>query len=339
MAHYPKFYWENREGTLALAGCGASEVPADCTFLWQSFCQRQSKEWESFATQSISPNFMIKQSAPSKKTPLPFSPSRILSSASSPNRVEWIEQIKQALQAIRASELDKVVLAKRVEMQCANPIDPFALFSALRKPGQTNFFLQPHPKTAFLGSSPERLYKREGRIIECDAMAGTRPLSYAKELLESEKDLREFRIVQERVVEAIRPLCRSEVEISPLSIVYTPTVSHLHAKIRAELKEGIDDRTLLDALHPTPAVGGWPKKNAADWLAVHEPFARGLYSAPIGYFSEAAAEFTVAIRSCLITDSKAYLYAGTGIVEGSDPDLEWEESEQKLLQWKSLFHG
>src|SRR5690606_30300440 len=106
-----------------------------------------------------------------------------------------------------------------------------------------------------------------------------------------------------------------------------------------ELKDGVDDRMLLNALHPTPALGGWPKEKASAWQRENEPFVRGLYGAPIGVLSEERAEFAVAIRSALVIDSLARLYACTGIVAGSDPALEWDESEQKLLQWRPLFDG
>jgi menaquinone-specific isochorismate synthase len=331
---YPKFYWENREGTVSMAGQGtASACGFGPLFTWQNYCSRQSGEWQLFSPVAIAGKAV--QQAGS----LPFSPIRRLRSLSTPNRIEWEEKIQDALQAIRTGELDKVVVAKRVEVECEGPIDPFALFSALKKPGQTNFLLQVAPHTAFLGSSPERLYKREGRLIECDALAGTRPLRAKEELLTSEKDLHEFGIVKERIAGAIHPLSQSEVHISSCTLVCTPTVAHLHAKISATLKAGVDDRMILSALHPTPALGGWPKEKAAAWQREHEPFVRGLYGAPIGHYSEERAEFAVAIRSCLVVDSRVYLYAGTGIVKGSDPALEWEESEQKLVQWGSLFHG
>ena len=330
---YPKFYWENREGTVSMAGSGAALCSSSPLFTWRNYCSRQSAEWQLFSPIAIAGKPV------QKEEPLPFSPLKRLRSLSKPNLAEWKVKIQSALRAIDRGELDKVVIAKRVEVECEGLIDPFALFSAIKKPGQTNFFLQVASHTAFLGSSPERLYKREGRLIECDALAGTRPLRTKEELLTSEKDLREFNIVQERIRGALQPLSQSEVQISPCTIACTPTVGHLHARISAWLKEGIDDRMILDALHPTPALGGWPKEKAAVWQRENEPFVRGLYGAPIGHTSEERAEFAVAIRSCLVVDSRLYLYAGTGIVRGSDPALEWEESEQKLVQWESLFHG
>ncbi len=316
-----------------MAGQGVAASVSGPLFTWRNYCAKKSSEWQLFSPVAIAGEFV------QKGEPLPFSPLKRLCSNSHPNRAEWEEKIRHALRAIHTGELDKVVVAKRVEIECGKPIDPLALFSALKKPGQTNFFLQVAPHAAFLGSSPERLYKREGRLIECDALAGTRPLYAKEELLTSEKDLREFGIVKERIAGAIQPLSQSEVHISPRTLVCTPTVAHLHAKISATLKEGIDDKMILDALHPTPALGGWPKEKAAAWQREHEPFARGLYGAPIGHYSEERAEFAVAIRSCLVIDSRVYLYAGTGIVKGSDPALEWEESEQKLVQWEPLFHG
>ncbi len=317
-----------------MAGCGLADPASSAPlFTWRPFCSRQSEEWRLFSPAFIAPERF------EKGAPLPFSPLKIERISSIPQKPEWEIKIRNALDAIQKGELDKVVTAKRVEIECACPIDALALFSALRKPGQTNFFLQTSPSAAFLGSSPERLYKREGRHVECDALAGTRHLKDGEELLRSEKDRREFEIVRNRIRDALQPLSRSAVRVSPCTIATTPTLCHLHAKINAELNEGVDDSMLLNALHPTPALGGWPKDRAALWQKENEPFVRGLYGAPIGYFSKENAEFTVAIRSSLVIGSRAYLYAGTGIVAGSNPALEWEESEQKLLQWRSLFHG
>lgn len=316
-----------------MTGSGVAASTSGPLFTWQSYCSKQSSEWQLFSPALITGELIQKNELP------PFSPLKKLSSVCKPNRAEWEKKIRNALWAIQTGELDKVVIAKRIEVDCERLIDPLALFSALKKPGQTNFFLQVASHTAFLGSSPERLYKREGRFIECDALAGTRSLCTKEELLTSEKDLREFGIVKERIAGALRPLSQSKVQISPVRIACTPTVGHLYAKISATLKDEIDDRMILSALHPTPALGGWPKKTAAAWQRKHEPFARGLYGAPIGYYSKEKAEFAVAIRSCLVVDSRVYLFAGTGIVQGSDPALEWEESEQKLVQWESLFYG
>ncbi len=343
---FPKFYWENREGDLAIAGCGIGpHNPSGCTFTWRSFCSKMGEEWEDFSLSSINPRFEMRfengKIFPSELAgftkELSFKRPRIETTVSSHDRSAWIEHAQDAIRAIRNREFEKVVLAKRVQIDCTAPIDALGLFSHLKQPGQSAFFLQPTASSAFLGSSPERLYRRKERLIECDALAGTRLKAKGQELLQSKKDLHEFNIVKQTIVEALIPLCLSEPTTTPTALSTTPTLCHLFSKISGHLSSGMDDFSLLKTLHPTPAVGGRPRNAALSFLEKREPFARGLYAAPIGYIEKSRADFTVGIRSCLVKGSQAYLFAGTGIVEGSDPETEWEESEQKLLHWRSLF--
>jgi menaquinone-specific isochorismate synthase len=171
----------------------------------------------------------------------------------------------------------------------------------------------------------------------CDALAGTRPCHQKEELFTSEKDRREFFIVQKRIIDSLSPHCESMPIASDLTIRSSSQICHFHSQIAGHLKKGVTDEILLDALHPTPAVGGHPSKEALNFLKRHEPFARGLYAAPLGWTGPETADFAVGIRSCLIQNNRAYLYAGTGIVEGSDPLSEWEETEHKLSQWNGIF--
>ncbi len=335
---FPKFYWKNREGDLAFAGCGIGQPDASKpAFTWRPFCSKLSPEWADFSLPSpITPRFIMRMEK-EEISPSDVERPQIQRLISSPDRKAWIDHIQNALQAIRNREFKKVVLARRVQIDCTAPIDALGLFSLLKRSEQSAFFFQPTPESAFLGASPERLYRRIGKLIECDALAGTRPKADGCELLQSKKDLHEFNIVKETISEALSPLCLSAPASTPTTLAETPTLCHLYSKLSGHLREGIDDLSLLKTLHPTPAVGGHPRKAAAAFLAKTEPFARGLFAAPIGYIEKDRADFTVGIRSCLVKGSQAYLYAGTGIVDGSDPEAEWEESEQKLIQWRSLF--
>lgn len=329
MQLYPKFYWQNREGE-AVAGCGeADEGPR---FFLQNFCSKSDPAWNSFY--AFTPSCLEKGSEPSN--PLPFSPP--LAKKRKQSCKEWISMVENALFAIQEKKFEKVVVAKKVSLETLSPVDPLALLSNLKRPGQFAFCIQPSPQIAFLGSTPERLYRRIGRIIECDALAGTRPLHLENELLRSEKDLREFRIVEQAIVQTLAKFCRTKPTLSKLSISRTSTLCHLHTNITGELKEGVNDEVLIQALHPSPAVGGWPRRAAMNFLKKHECFARGLYAAPIGLLEKERAELAVGIRSCLIVGSRISLFAGTGIVAGSDPLAEWKESEQKLQHWSALFH-
>ena len=260
---------------------------------------------------------------------------RVVSSTSLPDRAQWVHLVNDALSAIRGREFQKVVLARRKTIRCDSTIDPFALCAALQ--GKTVFLFQQDTKTTFVGASPETLYRRTGTLIECDALAGTRSLGMQDELLASIKDRAEFLFVQNFLIETLTPLCCTRPIATPITVCNATTTCHLHSTVSGTLRKDISDREILAALHPTPAVGGYPRTEALRFIAEREPFPRGLYSIPIGWFSKERAEFAVAIRSALIQGDTIHLYAGVGIVEDSDPLLEWEETEQKLALWNRFF--
>lgn len=353
---YPKLYWANREGTLRVAGVGSAPLSKHShQFGWRLFESNSAPEWSDFSADCF---FLPRFELIAKEGRMfalengsldlaprlgdfppiaPFARMEHCKAALRPSKAEWLGQVDSALQSIRERHLEKVVLARKIELRCPSPIDPIALCRAIEAPGQTVFFLQKAPSSAFLGASPERLYKRTNRRIECDALAGTRAKDRADELLQSEKDIREFHLVKDRILESLSPLCEKKPAASADGLKFTPTLCHLYASIEGHLKDGVRDDDILDALHPTPAVGGWPKDRAVAFLSSRELFARGLYAAPIGWRHADEAEFAVGIRSCLVRNSEAHLYAGTGIVHGSDPELEWEESQQKLSIWNPYF--
>ncbi len=119
-------------------------------------------------------------------------------------------------------------------------------------------------------------------------------------------------------------------EPSPPTILKLNHLQHLYNQLTGQLKEHIDDGDIINELHPTPAVGGFPREAALEQIGWLEPFDRGWYAAPVGWISEDAAEFVVAIRSGLVAGQQLHLYSGAGIVEGSSPSKEWEEIENKI---------
>src|SRR5690606_32703666 len=120
-----------------------------------------------------------------------------------------------------------------------------------------------------------------------------------------------------------------QVEEEP-GVMRLRNCQHLHTRVEGVLKANEADAPLIEELHPTAAVGGWPRDKALAWLAEHEPFDRGVYAAPTGWIGFDAAEFAVAIRSGLVRDDELTLYSGAGIVPGSDAAEEWDEIENKL---------
>ena len=176
-------------------------------------------------------------------------------------------------------------------------------------------------------------------------MAGTRsrgnsPLedeSLGSALLKSSKDLRELNPVKAFLQTALSPLSENPLSFSPVTLHKTQNVQHLYAQVKTELREYFSNHDILDRIHPTPALCGTPSRQAFDLIRKLEPFNRGLYGGALGWSTEQASEWIVGIRSCFIQGTRAYLYAGTGIVQGSDPEEEWEELNQKSRLYDEVF--
>ncbi|MCH8072671.1 MAG: isochorismate synthase [Proteobacteria bacterium] len=192
-----------------------------------------------------------------------------------------------------------------------------------------------------MGASPERLYDRCGRTIGSDAMAGTRARGdtleddrrKADELIGSEKELREHRYVIDGVYESLSPLCESLERNGDPVLVKLARVQHLVARLEGVLRQGVDDGAILAAIHPTAAVAGFPRQLSVERIEQLEPFDRGWYAGPVGWIGRDRAEFAVSIRSGLIINNVIDLYSGAGIVEGSTPDSEWKEIENKIANF------
>ena len=187
----------------------------------------------------------------------------------------------------------------------------------------------------FLGASPERLVSRRGSLVETDALAGTAKrgaddASIERSLLESAKDRHEHALVVRAIAEVLGPWSSSlDVPDEP-RIRSLRNVFHLWTPIRAVFREDKHVLALVDALHPTPAVAGTPRDRATSWIATHEPSARGWYTGAVGWIDAAGdGDFAVAIRAGVVGPEDVWLYAGAGLVEGSDPLAEYAETRAK----------
>ena len=259
----------------------------------------------------------------------------------------WHEQINQALTSFQHSDLDKVVLARRATLDFPEPVNPILLLERLKHstPEAFHFCFQPQDQTAFIGASPECLYRRQKQKIWSEAIAGTRlrgqteaqDHKLGQKLLTSEKEQREHEFVSRHVQDVLNPLCESFETDQAVSLLKLSRVQHLCRRFQGILKPDITDKTLLSALHPTPAVGAFPAHKAQSTIAELENFDRGWYAGPVGWISADAAEFAVAIRSGLIHQHQLHLFSGAGIVEGSEPAAEWGEIESKIGNFMSLF--
>jgi len=260
-----------------------------------------------------------------------------------PDRAEWQSSLDTALEEMQAGKYEKVVLARKATLTFNDPVDPVAYLLRLRRMTEEtfNFYFQADEGHAFLGATPERLFKRQGRTVHTEAIAGTRPRGlttrdderYARALLNSEKEVREHSIVVDMIKNVLEKYCHSLVIDEEVQITRLSHVQHLCKHFKGELDPETTDADLIRALHPTPAMGGYPTNLALEAIEDLEPFNRGWYAAPIGFVGHDHTEFVVAIRSALIERERVSLYSGAGIVLGSDPAEEWQEIEDKISKF------
>lgn len=265
-----------------------------------------------------------------------------------PDQQGWTRMVRWALDAIDDRALDKVVLARRVALDLGTALDPFLVLRHLKRatPRCFHFAVRPAEGAAtFIGASPERLFRRDGDHVESEAVAGTRPrgdtaaadAALRDELLQSPKERREHAFVQEAIRRQLEALCTAVEAPDTPSDLALARGRHLHAPLTGTLRPDTTTLDLLDALHPTPAVGGVPTDEALAAIRTQEPFDRGWYAGPVGWIGADAAEFAVAIRSGLVQASRLALFSGAGIVEGSVPEQEWDEIEQKIGDFASVL--
>ncbi|XP_027123778.1 isochorismate synthase, chloroplastic-like [Coffea arabica] len=274
----------------------------------------------------------------------------ITSTDHDPSRKSWDKSVNQALERIKGdySLLKKVVLARSSKVVTSTDVNPLAWLGSLKGEGKDayQFCLQPPESPAFIGNTPEQLFRRDEFSIFSEALAATRArggsesldLQIAHDLFSSPKDHHEFAIVRENIRRKLEAVC-SSVVINPEKVVRKLSrVQHLYGRFSGTLRSEDDEFTILSSLHPTPAVCGFPTEVARDFITDTEMFDRGMYAGPVGFFGGRQSEFAVGIRSALIGKGiGALIYAGLGIVEGSDPALEWEELELKASQFMKLM--
>ncbi len=248
--------------------------------------------------------------------------------------------VAKGVERIAAGEMRKVVLAREIRVEAPAAHDPGAVFGALRDLFPSCFcFCCGSPEAAFIGASPELLVRRAGAGAATVALAGTTGRSadpavddhLGERLLHSPKNREEHRIVVERIKRGLGRLS-VWVETAPEpELIKVANVQHLATAIRGQLAESHGAVELAGLLHPTPAVGGEPSAAAAAAIAELEGIDRGWYAGPVGWVDSAEdGEFCVALRSGLLRDRTAHLYAGAGIVADSEPAAELAETELKL---------
>lgn len=260
-----------------------------------------------------------------------------------PERPEWLRRVSAALGAIDDHTLQKLVLARRSTFGFGGPIPALEVFRRLREatPHRFHFYFEASDGRAFLGATPERLFRREEAFLFSEAVAGTRPRvddaagdeALRTALLQSDKEQREHLSVRWAIEEVLRPFCDMLSVDARASEMKLARGRHLVSRFEGVLRSGVSSWDLLRHLHPTPAVGGYPAPAALRAIRRTETFDRGWYAGPVGCVGRGFAEFAVALRCGLVAGSSLHLYSGAGIVTGSEPEAEWDEIEHKIVDF------
>ena len=269
-----------------------------------------------------------------------------------PSREAYQDTVARALASMRASgaeasRVEKVVLSRSLRLEADAPFDPFALFRDLKADPSAARFLVPlgagkgGAMRRLVGASPELLISKRGRAILSHPLAGSARRSpdlsqdeaAAQALLTSDKDLREHALVVEAIMDALAPYCR-ELRAPPgPALVSTRTMWHLGTRIEGLVHrpDEVSAAELAALLHPTPAVCGAPRDRAAEMIRELEAYDRGFYAGAMGWTNAAGdGAWHVSLRCAEICGAEARLYAGAGIVEGSDPTAEADETSGKF---------
>jgi isochorismate synthase len=259
------------------------------------------------------------------------------------------EAVARAVQRIRAGELEKIVLAREVEVHAPVDHDPAAVIGLLREAFPSCFvFAVGRGEATFLAASPELLIRRDGQRASTVALAGSARRSadpavddhLGERLLQSDKDREENAIVARRIARALGPHAVWVTAAPEPSLVRVANIQHLATPIRAQLARPLGTIELAGLLHPTPAVGGEPTDTATALIPALEGFDRGWYAGPVGWTDATGdGEFCVALRCALLRGPLAHCYSGCGIVQDSDPEAELAESEVKLQALLPVLAG
>ncbi|MCA9630243.1 MAG: isochorismate synthase [Myxococcales bacterium] len=253
----------------------------------------------------------------------------------------WQTLIQSILAAIAKGGAEKIVAARKTRFTLQNAVDPLAVLQRLQGSPNVNRVAFRFAMAEFLAATPERLLRRSGRQIQTEALAGTLPTQRAsgsvadavRALLASRKDREEHAYVVQEILRCLAPFCSSIRAADEPVVRELRHVVHLQTPIAGELAAEPERHVLelVEALHPTPAVGGVPREFALDFLSQHEALERGWYAGPLGWFDAAGdGEFWVGLRSGVFEGNQAHLFAGAGIVRGSETQSEFAETEVKL---------
>ncbi|MCM8525172.1 MAG: isochorismate synthase DhbC [Lentisphaeraceae bacterium] len=266
-----------------------------------------------------------------------------------PDPFEYATSVEKALEIMEEGKLKKIVLSRSIEVQSDSNINIQGLVRNLIKKNPTGyvFSMDLHQDSeegnagqrALVGASPELLVSKQGSKVVSNPLAGSIPRvadpkedQYrAQQLLKSSKDLHEHSVVVDSVTKALKPFCK-KLHVPKPSLISTQTMWHISTQIEGELKDpSTSSIELINAIHPTPAVCGYPRDLAYDHINQLEPFDRRFFTGAIGWCDmHGNGEWILALRCAELNDKKLTLFAGAGVVEGSSPLKETRETGAKF---------
>jgi isochorismate synthase len=271
----------------------------------------------------------------------------VVSSAMPPEHYE--AAVARAKDLIEARRIQKIVLAREVQVHAPEDHDPAAIFDVLREAFASCFVLCVGRGDATLvGASPELLVRREGQRLSTLALAGSSRRSadpavdghLGEQLLRSASYGEEHAIVVRRIERTLQPHSVWVAAAREPQLAQIANIQHLATPIRAQLATPMDAIELAALLHPTPAIGGEPSAPALELIPALEGLDRGWYAGPVGWTDATGdGEFCVALRCALLRGRVAHCYAGNGIVRDSEPASELAETEVKLSALLPLLAG
>lgn len=379
---YPQFYWQQRNGDDEIAALGAvcqfdtldaarafiddyADQPAvritgvnafspTCSFLFLPRLEWRRIGGDAFLFLNIYSETSLQDDVraalqflekmlPAKQ--LPLQRLNCVGEQHIPTQPEWNQLVDHAISAIEQHELDKVVLARATDLQFTTAVSAAGFMAASRRVNLNcyHFLMVFDGSHAFLGSSPERLWRRIDSALRTEALAGTvanhpddhRAWSLGQWLLKDDKNQRENMLVVEDICQRLQKKVGA-IDVLPPQVVRLRKVQHLRRCIWTDLAQP-DDAVCLAMLQPTAAVAGLPRDVARGFIAHNEPFEREWYAGSAGYISQRQSEFCVALRSAKVINNMVRLYAGAGIVAGSDAAEEWQEIENKAAGLRTLL--
>jgi len=283
-----------------------------------------------------------------------------ISPISNSNKIEHLELVSNGIETIKNKHLKKVVLS-RVEAKSQNPVNPIALFKRLFSAYKNAMvYCWYHPKVGlWLGATPELLFKVEGKQLTTISLAGTQIFNGDNSVKWSDKEIEEQQIVTDYIKNQIKPYTQN-INITDVETVKAGNLMHLKTRIISRLSNNANLKDIIEALHPTPAVCGFPKQEAKTFILQNENYNREFYTGFLGELNlkqtrtrnnnrrnvennaysvvKTQSNFYVNLRCVQLKNDKALIYVGGGITKSSVAENEWEETVNKTKTIRNVLN-